>query len=71
MRGKAKPNASVHAGTGHVSTSMADIAEAERALSAKYGWQFKEQKLWTGSIDDSAEDKFKKWSRSASQYLTD
>jgi hypothetical protein len=45
MRGRAKPNASVHAGTGHVSTSMADIAEAERALSAKYGWQFRGTKI--------------------------
>jgi hypothetical protein len=45
MRGRVKPNASVHAGTGHVSTSRADIDEAERALSAKYGWQFRGTKV--------------------------
>jgi hypothetical protein len=45
MRGRVKPNASVHAGTGLVSTSSADIADAERALSAKYGWQFRGTKI--------------------------
>lgn len=45
MRGRIRPNTSVHPGTGHVSTSRADIAEAEQALSAKYGWQFRGTKI--------------------------
>ena len=45
VRGQVKPEASVHRGTGHVSTSRSDIAEAERALSAKYGWQFRGTKI--------------------------
>jgi PPOX class probable F420-dependent enzyme len=48
MRGRVKPDASVHRGTGHVSTSRADIAEAEGALSAKYGWQFRGTKIVDG-----------------------
>ena len=45
MRGRVKPGASVHRGTGTISTLSADIAEAEKALSAKYGWQFRATKI--------------------------
>ena len=48
MRGRVKPDALVHKGTGRVSTSRADIDEAERALSAKYGWQFRGTKVVDG-----------------------
>jgi PPOX class probable F420-dependent enzyme len=40
-RGRVKPNVIVHTGTGEISTSRADIAAANRALAAKYGWQFR------------------------------
>jgi hypothetical protein len=45
MRGRVKPGARVHTGNGTVSTSPSDIAEAERALAAKYGWQFRGTKI--------------------------
>jgi uncharacterized protein len=48
MRGRVKPDTRVHTGTGRVSTSNADIASVEQALSAKYGWQFRATKLLDG-----------------------
>jgi uncharacterized protein len=48
MRGRVKPDTPVHRGTGEVSSSNADIASVERALSAKYGWQFRATKLSDG-----------------------
>jgi uncharacterized protein len=48
MRGRVKPDTPVHRGTGGVSASNADIASAEQALSAKYGWQFRATKLLDG-----------------------
>jgi uncharacterized protein len=45
MRGRVKPDTPVHRGTGGISASNADIASAEQALSAKYGWQFRATKL--------------------------
>jgi hypothetical protein len=44
-RGRVKPDTTVHTGTGAVSTSSAAIDVAERALSAKYGWQFRATKV--------------------------
>ena len=48
MRGRVKPDTRVHRGTGGVSSSNADIASVEQALSAKYGWQFRATKLLDG-----------------------
>jgi PPOX class probable F420-dependent enzyme len=48
MRGRIKPHVAVYTGTGKVSTSTDDIAAAERALSAKYGWQFTATKIVDG-----------------------
>src|ERR1700724_2527956 len=45
IRGLVKPQATIHTGTGQVSSSIADVAAAERALSAKYGWQFTATKV--------------------------
>lgn len=47
-RGGVKPHTTVHTGTGEVSTAGADIAAAEHALKAKYGWQFRATKLVDG-----------------------
>ena len=44
-RGRVKPGTRVHTGTGEVSTSSADIAAADRALAAKYGWQFRASRI--------------------------
>jgi uncharacterized protein len=44
-RGRVKPDAIVHPGTGEISTSSADIAAADRALAAKYGWQFRASRI--------------------------
>lgn len=51
MRGRVKPNAAQYLGTGDVATSLDAVAAAERALSAKYGWQFKATKV-VDSIKD-------------------
>jgi PPOX class probable F420-dependent enzyme len=48
MRGRVKSDTRVHRGSGGVSTSTADIASVEKALSAKYGWQFRATKLLDG-----------------------
>jgi PPOX class probable F420-dependent enzyme len=48
MRGRVKPAAARYTGTGEVVTSKEAIAAAERALSTKYGWQFKATKVVDG-----------------------
>jgi uncharacterized protein len=48
LRGRAKPNATIYEGTGEVRTSAESVAATERALAAKYGWQFKAAKLVDG-----------------------
>jgi PPOX class probable F420-dependent enzyme len=45
MRGRVKPNATPYRGTGEVMTSPDAVAAGERALAAKYGWQFKATKV--------------------------
>ena len=41
MRGRVKPNTPIYRGTGEVQTGAESVAAAERALAAKYRWQFK------------------------------
>ncbi|MGP0108667.1 MAG: PPOX class F420-dependent oxidoreductase [Acidimicrobiales bacterium] len=48
MRGRVKPGASRYVGTGEVASSAVAVAAAEKALAAKYGWQFRAIKL----VDD-------------------
>jgi PPOX class probable F420-dependent enzyme len=48
MRGQVKPAATRYVGTGTVAGSPEAVAAAERALAAKYGWQFKATKLVDG-----------------------
>jgi PPOX class probable F420-dependent enzyme len=48
MRGRVKPEATRFVGTGEVSGAANAVAAAERALAAKYGWQFKATKLVDG-----------------------
>ena len=48
LRGRAKPNTLMYQGTGEVRTSAESVATTERALAAKYGWQFKATKLVDG-----------------------
>jgi PPOX class probable F420-dependent enzyme len=45
MRGRVKPDTTIHSGTATISTLSADITSAERSLSAKYGWQFRATRL--------------------------
>jgi PPOX class probable F420-dependent enzyme len=45
LRGRVKPQATRYVGTGKVDASAEAIAAAERALAAKYGWQFRATKL--------------------------
>jgi hypothetical protein len=45
-RGRVKLDAAVHRGTAEISTSSADLAAADRALAAKYGWQFRATRGW-------------------------
>ena len=40
MRGRVLPDATRYVGTGQLDSSPAAVASAERALAAKYGWQF-------------------------------
>jgi PPOX class probable F420-dependent enzyme len=51
MRGRVKPDAEQYLGTGDVVTSSDAVAAAERALAAKYGWQFKATKVVDGIKD--------------------
>ena len=48
FRGRVKPQTDVYVGTGEVHVSPDAISEAERALAAKYGWQFKAAKIVDG-----------------------
>jgi uncharacterized protein len=48
MRGRVKPETTRFVGTGEVNGSADAVAAAERALAAKYGWQFKATKLVDG-----------------------
>ena len=48
MRGQVKPSATRYVGSGKVASSADDVAAAERALAAKYGWQFKATQLVDG-----------------------
>jgi PPOX class probable F420-dependent enzyme len=48
MRGQVKPSATRYGGTGNVATSADVVAAAERALAAKYGWQFRATQLVDG-----------------------
>jgi PPOX class probable F420-dependent enzyme len=41
MRGRVEPSATKYVGTGQVASSPDAVATAQRALAAKYGWQFK------------------------------
>jgi PPOX class probable F420-dependent enzyme len=45
MRGRVSPEAVRYGGTGKVDSSVEVIAAAERALAAKYGWQFRATQL--------------------------
>jgi PPOX class probable F420-dependent enzyme len=44
-RGRVKPSAKSYVGTGEVLVDIGDVARAERALLAKYGWQFRATKV--------------------------
>lgn len=46
MRGRVAPDAVQYLGTGEIATSPEAVAAAERALSAKYGWQFRANKAF-------------------------
>ena len=48
MRGRVRPQASTYVGTGEVAASADAVAAAERALAAKYGWQFHAIKIFEG-----------------------
>ena len=48
MRGRVKPGARKYLGTAAVAASDDAVAAAERALAAKYGWQFKATKVVDG-----------------------
>jgi PPOX class probable F420-dependent enzyme len=48
MRGRVKPNTAIYRGTGEVQTGSESVETAERALAAKYGWQFKATQLVDG-----------------------
>ena len=48
MRGRVEPQASTYVGMGEVASSADAVAAAERALAAKYGWQFHGIKIFEG-----------------------
>jgi len=48
MRGRVGPQAIRYVGTGEVASSADAVAAAERALAAKYGWQFRATKIFEG-----------------------
>jgi len=48
MRGRLKATAAPFVGTGHNESLPDAVAAAERALAAKYGWQFKATKVVDG-----------------------
>jgi PPOX class probable F420-dependent enzyme len=45
VRGRVTPQAIRYVGTGTVESSAEAVAEAEQALAAKYGWQFRATKV--------------------------
>jgi uncharacterized protein len=45
MRGRVAPGATIYTGSGTVKPDAPSVAAAERALSQKYGWQFKATKV--------------------------
>jgi hypothetical protein len=45
MRGRVEPSATRYVGTGEVASSPDAVVAAQRALAAKYGWQFKATRL--------------------------
>jgi PPOX class probable F420-dependent enzyme len=47
FRGRVAPGGDIFAGSGEVNASPAVVGEIERALAAKYGWQFRATKLIT------------------------
>ena len=48
MRGRVTPPATRYVGTGEVADSPEAVAAAERALAAKYGWQFHATRFFEG-----------------------
>jgi len=48
MRGRVKPGATPYVGTAEVMTSPEAVSRVERALLAKYGWQFKTTRFVDG-----------------------
>jgi len=48
MRGRVKPGATRYVGTAEVMTSQEAVTGTERALLAKYGWQFKATRFVDG-----------------------
>jgi PPOX class probable F420-dependent enzyme len=45
MRGRVAAGATIYTGTGAVKPDAPSVAAAERAISQKYGWQFKATKV--------------------------
>jgi hypothetical protein len=45
MRGRVASGGTIYTGTGAVKPDAPSVAEAERAISEKYGWQFKATKV--------------------------
>ena len=48
LRGRVKPTTPIYQGTGRIDASTDAVGAAERALAAKYGWQFRATKLIDG-----------------------
>jgi PPOX class probable F420-dependent enzyme len=48
MRGRVTPTATRYVGTGTVESAVEAVDAVERALSAKYGWQFRATKVGDG-----------------------
>jgi uncharacterized protein len=45
LRGRPLPESDEYTGTGEVLVDPTDVAQTERALTAKYGWQFRATKV--------------------------
>ncbi len=45
VRGRVAPGSNEYTGTGEILSGATDVTRAERALSAKYGWQFRATKV--------------------------
>jgi hypothetical protein len=48
VRGRVAPHATVYEGTGEVVSTPDAVAAVQRALAAKYGWQFRALTLFDG-----------------------